>query len=72
MIARTVKSPERTCLGCRKRDTQTALVRLAADGDRVVIDEARRKFDRKLEAVGSRLTIIDRVEVSTPVGIDGE
>lgn len=43
MIARIVKAaPERTCLGCRKRDTVQALVRLAADGDRVIIDHARR------------------------------
>ena len=46
MIARTVKTPERTCVGCRKRDAQTALVRLAADGDRVVIDAARNKPGR--------------------------
>jgi predicted RNA-binding protein YlxR (DUF448 family) len=46
MIARTVKAPERTCVGCRKRDALTALVRLVADGDRVVIDAARRKPGR--------------------------
>jgi predicted RNA-binding protein YlxR (DUF448 family) len=39
MIARTVThAAERTCLGCRKRDARTALVRLVADGDRVVVD----------------------------------
>ena len=46
MIAPTVKRPVRTCLGCRKRDDQTALVRLVADGDRVIVDQARRKPGR--------------------------
>jgi predicted RNA-binding protein YlxR (DUF448 family) len=46
MIARTVTRPARTCLSCRKRDAQTALVRLVADGDRVVVDAARRKPGR--------------------------
>jgi uncharacterized protein len=31
----------RTCLGCRKRDRQAALVRLVAAGDRVVVDVDR-------------------------------
>jgi predicted RNA-binding protein YlxR (DUF448 family) len=38
--------PERTCLGCRKRDRQSALVRLVADGDRVVIDAAGSRAGR--------------------------
>jgi len=47
MIAATaITGPERTCLGCRKRDRQGALVRLVADGDRVVIDAARRRPGR--------------------------
>ena len=48
MIARTVirAVPERTCLGCRKRDTVAALVRLVANGDRVVVDTERRRSGR--------------------------
>ena len=48
MIARTVirAVPERTCVGCRKRDTVQALVRLVADGDQVIVDTAHRRPGR--------------------------
>ena len=50
MIARVAtppgSGPERTCLGCRKRDRQAVLVRLVADGDRVVIDADRSRPGR--------------------------
>lgn len=47
MIARTItRAPVRTCLSCRKRDAQTALVRLVADGDRVIVDADRRRPGR--------------------------
>lgn len=39
-------APVRTCLGCRKRDGQAVLVRLIAEGDRVVADLARRGHGR--------------------------
>jgi predicted RNA-binding protein YlxR (DUF448 family) len=45
-IATTSSGPERTCLGCRKRDRQAVLVRLVADGDRVVIDAERKRPGR--------------------------
>jgi len=31
--------PERTCIACMKRDSKTAMVRLAIAGDAVVIDD---------------------------------
>jgi predicted RNA-binding protein YlxR (DUF448 family) len=56
MIARAVttsgldrprtSAPERTCLGCRKHAGKDVLVRLVADGDRVVIDAARSRSGR--------------------------
>jgi predicted RNA-binding protein YlxR (DUF448 family) len=46
LIAETRHRPERTCIGCRKRDQLSALVRLAADGDHVVVDAARRRPGR--------------------------
>lgn len=42
----SVRRPVRTCLGCRKRDGQGALVRLAADGTRVAVDLDRRRPGR--------------------------
>ena len=33
---------ERSCVGCRKVDAQSALVRVAFDGDKLVIDRKRR------------------------------
>jgi uncharacterized protein len=46
LIARAAHTPERTCVGCRKRDRLAALVRLAADGDHVVVDVRRRRPGR--------------------------
>ncbi|MES1170879.1 MAG: YlxR family protein [Actinomycetota bacterium] len=34
------RGPIRTCVGCRQRAARSDLVRVALDGDRVVIDEA--------------------------------
>jgi hypothetical protein len=41
-----VATPIRTCVGCRARDAQAALVRLVAEGGELVIDRARRRGGR--------------------------
>ncbi|MCA9678300.1 MAG: YlxR family protein [Kofleriaceae bacterium] len=38
----TDRSPERTCVGCRKVAPQRELVRVCLDGSQIVVDEARR------------------------------
>ncbi len=40
--ARAVAGPVRTCLGCRRRDDQAALVRVVAEGAVVRVDPRRR------------------------------
>jgi predicted RNA-binding protein YlxR (DUF448 family) len=36
----------RSCVGCRRRDAQAHLVRLAADGERIAVDAERRRPGR--------------------------
>ncbi|WP_052462112.1 YlxR family protein [Nigerium massiliense] len=37
----TTRTPERTCVGCRRRAEQSALVRIVVDGDRFAVDARR-------------------------------
>ncbi len=38
--------PQRTCLGCMRRDTKDRMLRIAAGGDTIILDEEGRRAGR--------------------------